>query len=157
MLYVKNDTNLHISKVVVNEKLHVANDTISVAVFGVPPYHDGARMVYWNDADAKNPSSRLAHWFDRSYSDPNWMYLDLFGNGDVGSRYGVLMDAHWYRNLYGDSVSMADTMRIRTEPISWGPDIAFFDRSNLIRIIGNGFAADADAAADADPDEITAE
>ena len=132
MLYIKNDTNLHVSKVVVNEKLHVANDNISVAVFGIPPYHDGARMVYWNDADAKNPSSRLGRWFNRSYSDPDWMYLDLFGNGDVGSRYGVLMDAHWYRNIYGDSVSMVDTIRIRTDFKPLKNDIALFDRFDLL-------------------------
>jgi hypothetical protein len=132
MLYMKNDTNLHISKVVVNEKLHVANDTISVGVFGVPPYHEGARMVYWNDADAKNPSGRLDRWLNRSYTDPEWMYLDLFGNGDVGSRYGVLMDAHWYRNLYGDSVSMVDTMRIRTDFKPLISDISYFDRFDLL-------------------------
>ena len=151
LLYMKGDTNLHVSKVVVKEKLHVANDIISVGVFGVPPYHDGARMIYWNDAEAKNPSSRLARWYDRSYSDPEWMYLDLFGNGDVGSRYGVLMDAHWYRNIYGDSVSMVDTMRIRTEPIPMGDKITYFDRNNLIEIDDSGLYSDAD------PDEITAE
>ena len=157
MLYIKNDTNLHISKVVVNEKLHVANDNISVAVFGVPPYHDGARMVYWNDADAKNPTGRLGRWFNRSYIDPDWMYLDLFGNGDVGSRYGVLMDAHWYRNIYGDSVSMVDTMRIRTEPIPMGDKITYFDRNNLIEIDDIGLYSDEGSYSDADPDEITAE
>ena len=151
LLYMKGDTNLHVSKVVVKEKLHVANDIISVGVFGVPPYHDGARMIYWNDAEAKNPSGRLARWYDRSYSDPEWMYLDLFGNGDVGSRYGVLMDAHWYRNIYGDSVSMVDTMRIRTEPIPMGDKITYFDRNNLIEIDDSGLYSDAD------PDEITAE
>ena len=148
---MKGDTNLHVSKVVVKEKLHVANDIISVGVFGVPPYHDGARMIYWNDAEAKNPSGRLARWYDRSYSDPEWMYLDLFGNGDVGSRYGVLMDAHWYRNIYGDSVSMVDTMRIRTEPIPMGDTITYFDRNHLIEIDDTGLYSDAD------PDEITAE
>ena len=132
LLYEKGDTNLHISKVVVNEKLHVANDKISVAVFGVPPYHDGARMVYWNDADAKNPSSQLSRWFDQSYSDPNWMYLDLYSTGDVGSRYGVLMDAHWYRNIYGDSVSMVDTMRVRTDFKPLESNIVYFDRVGLL-------------------------
>jgi hypothetical protein len=151
LLYMKGDTNLHVSKVVVKEKLHVANDIISVGVFGVPPYHDGARMIYWNDAEAKNPSGRLARWYGRSYSDPEWMYLDLFGNGDVGSRYGVLMDAHWYRNIYGDSVSMVDTMRIRTEPIPMGDKITYFDRNHLIEIDDTGLYSDAD------PDEITAE
>jgi hypothetical protein len=89
-------------------------------------------MVYWNDADAKNPSGRLARWFNRSYSDPTWMYLDLFGNGDVGSRYGVLMDAHWYRNIYGDSVSMVDTMRVRTNFKPLLSDVAYFDRYDLL-------------------------
>ena len=157
LLYMKGDTNLHVSKVVVKEKLHVANDIISVGVFGVPPYHDGARMVYWNDVEAKNPSNRLAHWYDRSYSNPEWMYLDLFGNGDVGSRYGVLMDAHWYHNIYGDSVSMVDTMRIRTEPIPLGDKITYFDRNNLIEIDDIGLYSDEGSYSDADPDEITAE
>ena len=155
LLYMKDDTNLHISKVVVKEKLHVANDQISAAVFGIPPYHDGARTVFWNDAAAKNPASRLARWYDRSYADPTWMYLDLFYTGEVGSRYGVLMDAHWYRNLYGDSVSMADTMRIRTAPASVSHDIKFYDRNNLIDY--SGYITDNSSASDADGEKITAE
>ena len=148
---MRNVTNLHVSKAVVNEKLHTANDIVSIAVFGIPPTHDGERVVYWNDTSKNNPAGMLGRWYDRSYIDPAWQYLDLFYTGEVGSRYGVLMDAHWYRSLYGDSVSVADTMRIRTEPISMVPDIAYFDRSNLIRIV------DADGESEDSEEEITVE
>ena len=134
MLYIKGDTNLHVSKLVVNEKLHAANDNISVAVFGVPPYHDGARVVFWNDTEKNNPSGMLGRWYNRSYTDPVWMYLDLFNTGEVGSRYGVLMDTYGYSRIYGDSVSVVDTMRRRLEPYTRIPDIVYFDRNNLIQI-----------------------
>ena len=42
------------------------------------------------------------------------------------------MDAHWYRNIYGDSVSMVDTMRIRTDFKPLKNDIALFDRFDLL-------------------------
>jgi len=145
MLYMKGDTNLHISKLVVNEKLHVANDVVSVGVFGVPPYHEGARIVYWNDADAKAPSGKLAHWYERYFTDPMWMYLDLFSTGEVGSRYGVLMDTHAYNRIYGDSVSVVDTVRIRTEPVPDRYVISYFDRNNLIEIRSDGLEANEDS------------
>ena len=66
----------------------------------------------------------------------------LFGNGDIGSRYGVLIDAQDYRRLYGESISLLDTMRIRTEPKSMTPEIAFYDRSNLIQIDSEKFTVD---------------
>ena len=134
MIYMAGGSNLHISKLSVNEKLHVANDIVSVGIFGVPPYHDGARVVYWNDVEKNNPAGMLNRWYSGSYIDPAWMYLDLGAGGAVGSRYGVLMDAHGYRNLYGDSVSVVDTMRRRMEYIPGIPDIAYYDRSNLIQI-----------------------
>ena len=142
MLYLAGGTNLHISKLAVNEKLHVANDIVSVAVFGVPPTHDGERVVYWNDIYRNNPAGMTDRWYSGSYSDPAWMNLDLLGNGSVGSHYGVLMDAHYYRNLYGDSVSMVDTMRIRMEPIPAGNGIYYFDRNNLIEIDDSGLYSD---------------
>ena len=145
MLYVQGDTNLHVSKLAVNEKLHTANDNISVAVFGTPPYHDGARVVFWNDTEKNIPSGKLDRWYNRSYADPAWMYLDLFNTGEVGSRYGVLMDTYGYNRIYGDSVSVVDTMRIRTEPISMVPEIVYFDRNNLIEISSDGFESDADS------------
>ncbi len=151
MIYMKGDTNLHVSKVVVNEKFHVANDNISVAVFGVPPTRDGERVVYWNDAEKKAPTGRLNRWFDRSYSDPAWMYLDLFGNGELGSRYGVLIDTNGYRKIYGDSVSVVDTMRLRLEPVPEAANIAYFNRSNLIEISDDNWGSNAGE------DEITAE
>ena len=61
---------------------------------------------------------------------------------DVGSRYGVLMDAHYYRNLHGDSVSMVDTMRIRMEPIPEGNEIYYYDRNNLIEIDDSSLYSD---------------
>ena len=134
ILYIKGDTNLHVSKLVVNEKLHAANDNISVAVFGVPPYHDGARVVFWNDTEKNNPSGMLGRWYNRSYTDPAWIYLDLFNTGEVGSHYGVLMDTYGYSRIYGDSVSVVDTMRRRLEPYTRIPDIVYFDRNNLIQI-----------------------
>ena len=142
LVYMADNSNLHMSKLVVNEKLHVANDTVSVGVFGVPPYHDGAQVVYWNDAEKKNPSGMLDRWYNGSYMDPMWMYLDLDSSGDVGSRYGVLMDAHYYRNLHGDSVSMVDTMRIRMQPIPAGNEIYYYDRNNLIEIDDSGLYSD---------------
>ena len=128
------NSNLHMSKLVVNEKLHVVNDTVSVGVFGVPPYHDGAQVVYWNDAEKKNPSGMLDRWYNGSYMDPMWMYLDLDSSGDVGSRYGVLMDAHYYRNLHGE--------RIRMQPIPAGNEIYYYDRNNLIEIDDSGLYSD---------------
>ena len=151
MLYVQGDTNLHVSKLAVNEKLHAANDNISVAVFGTPPYHDGARVVFWNDTEKNIPSVKLNRWYNRSYSDPAWMYLDLFNTGEVGSRYGVLMDAQGDNRIYGDSVSVVDTMRIRTEPVPDRYGISYFDRHNLIEIGSDGFETDAGS------EEITAE
>ena len=142
LVYMADNSNLHMSKLVVNEKLHVVNDTVSVGVFGVPPYHDGAQVVYWNDAEKKNPSGMLDRWYNGSYMDPMWMYLDLDSSGDVGSRYGVLMDAHYYRNLHGDSVSMVDTMRIRMQPIPAGNEIYYYDRNNLIEIDDSGLYSD---------------
>ena len=156
MIYMAGNSNLHMGKLVVNEKLHVANDIVSVGIYGVPPYHDGARVVYWNDAGKKNPSGMLDRWYNGSYIDPMWMYLDLDGSGAVGSRYGVLMDAHYYRNLHGDSVSMVDTMRIRMEPIPADNGIYYFDRNNLIEIDDSGFYSD-DSSSDAEPEEITVE
>ena len=76
----------------------------------------------------------LNRWYTGSYIDPAWMYPDLGGSGAVGSRYGVLMDAHGYRNLYGNSVSVVDTMRRRMEYLPSIPDIAYYDRSGLIQI-----------------------
>jgi hypothetical protein len=142
LVYMADNSNLHMSKLVVNEKLHVVNDTVSVGVFGVPPYHDGAQVVYWNDAEKKNPSGMLDRWYNGSYMDPMWMYLDLDSSGSVGSHYGVLMDAHYYRNLYGDSVSMVDTMRIRMQPIPVGNGIYYYDRNNLIEIDDSGLYSD---------------
>ena len=156
MIYMAGNSNLHMNKLVVNEKLHVANDIVSVGIYGVPPYHDGARVVYWNDAGKKNPSGMLDRWYNGSYIDPMWMYLDLDGSGAVGSRYGVLMDAHYYRNLHGDSVSMVDTMRIRMEPIPAGNGIYYFDRNNLIEIDDSGLDSD-DSSSDAESEEITVE
>ena len=156
MIYMADNSNLHMGKLVVNEKLHVANDIVSVGIYGVPPYHDGARVVYWNDAGKKNPSGMLDRWYNGSYIDPMWMYLDLDGSGAVGSRYGVLMDAHYYRNLHGDSVSMVDTMRIRMEPIPAGNGIYYFDRNNLIEIDDSGLDSD-DSSSDAESEEITVE
>ena len=66
------------------------------------------------------------------------------------------MDAHYYRNLHGDSVSMVDTMRIRMEPIPADNGIYYFDRNNLIEIDDSGFYSD-DSSSDAEPEEITVE
>ncbi len=83
----------------------------------------------------------LDRWYNGSYIDPMWMYLDLDGSGAVGSRYGVLMDAHGYRRIYGDSISVVDTMRRRMEPIPGVPGIAYYDRGALILIDEDEFAA----------------
>ena len=142
LVYMAGNSDLRISKMVVNNKLLVANDAIAVGIFGRSPTHDGERVVYWNNFQAHNPTGMQDRWYNGSYSDSAWMNLDLFGNGDIGSRYGVLIDAQGYRRLYGDSVSMVDTMRIRMEPKSAPSSINFFDRSNLIQIDGDGTSSD---------------
>ena len=134
MLYTAGDTNLHISKLVVNDKLHLANDRISVATYGRVPTHDGERVVYWNHIGKNVPADRQDLWYDGSYSDPGWMNLDLFGDGAVGSRYGTLVDAQGYRNLYGDSVSVVDIMRKRLAPAVKPPEIVDYDRGELIQL-----------------------
>ena len=134
MLYTAGDTNLHISKLVVNDKLHLANDRISVAAYGRVPTHDGERVVYWNHIGKNVPADRQDLWYDGSYSAPGWMNLDLFGDGAVGSRYGTLVDAQGYRNLYGDSVSVVDIMRKRLAPAVKPPEIVDYDRGELIQL-----------------------
>ena len=156
MIYMAGNSNLHMNKLVVNEKLHVANDIVSVGIFGVPPTHDGARVVYWNDVEKNNPAGMLDRWYNGSYIDPAWMYLDLGASGAVGSRYGVLMDAHGDRRIYGDSISVVDTMRIRMEPIPADNGIYYFDRNNLIEIDDSGLDSD-DSPSEAEPEEITVE
>lgn len=97
--------------------------------------------MYWNDVNRNNPAGMQGSWYSGAYSDPAWMYLDLGAGGAVGSRYGVLMDAHGYRRIYGDSISVVDTMRRRMEPIPGVPGIAYYDRGALIRIDEDEFAA----------------
>jgi hypothetical protein len=128
------DSNLHVSKLVVNDKLHAANQNISVGVFGRPPTHDGERVVYWNNSKNNDPAGAMSRWYSGSYTDPSWMYLDLFYNGNIGSKYGVLIDAHGYRNLYGNSISVVDTMRKRLNVEERGYGITYYDRNNLIQI-----------------------
>ena len=76
----------------------------------------------------------MNRWYSGSYSDPSWMYLNLFYNGNIGSRYGVLIDAHGYRNLYGDSISVVDTMRKRLSLEEDNEGIVYYDRNNLIQV-----------------------
>ena len=142
MVYMAGKMNLHVSKAVVNNKLHAANDNISLAVFGRTPTHDGEQVVYWNDRNQNNPGALQNRWFNRAYADPKWMYLDLFGNGDIGSKYGVLVDANYHRRLYGDSVSVADTMRIRVERDDEVRDVVYYDRGGLIHVDANVLPAD---------------
>ena len=132
LVYMNGDSNLHVSKLVVNDKLHVANQQISVGVFGRPPTHDGEKLVYWNDSQ-NNPSAALSRWFSGAYMDSSWMYLDLFGNGDIGSRYSVLVDTHGQRRIYGDSISVVDTMRRRLNAEANGDGVVYYNRSNLIQ------------------------
>ncbi|MBO5637708.1 MAG: hypothetical protein J5906_09360 [Acidaminococcaceae bacterium] len=133
LVYMNGDSNLHVSKLVVNDKLHAANQNISAGIFGRPPTHDGERVVYWNNSNRNNPAGEMSRWYSGSYSDSGWMYLDLFYNGNIGSRYGVLVDAHGYRNLYGDSISVVDTMRKRLNAEANGDGVVYYNRSNLIR------------------------
>ena len=134
LIYMNGDSNLHVSKLVVNDKLHAANQNISVGVFGRPPTHDGERVVYWNNSKNNDPAGAMSRWYSGSYTDPSWMYLDLFYNGNIGSKYGVLIDAHGYRNLYGNSISVVDTMRKRLNVEERGYGITYYDRNNLIQI-----------------------
>ena len=136
------NSNLHISKLVVNDKLHAANNAVSVAVYGRTPTHDGERMVYWNNIRQNDPGTMQDFWYNRAYMVPEWMYLDLFYNGNVGSRKGVLVDAQFYRQIYGDSVSVVDTMRAQLEPKEEASVIAYFDRNNLVQIDDEAVSAD---------------
>jgi len=142
LVYMNGDSNLHVSKLVVNDKLHAANQQISVGVFGRPPTHDGEKLVYWNDSQ-NNPSVALSRWFSGAYMDPSWMYLDLFGNGDIGSRYGVLVDTHGHRRIYGDSISVVDTMRRRLNAEANEDGVVYYNRSNLIQFGDDANIADA--------------
>ena len=142
MIYATGKSNVHISKLVVNDKLHAANDAVSVAVYGRTPTHDGERMVYWNNIRQNDPGTMQALWDNRAYMVPEWMYLDLFYTGNVGSRKGVLVDAQFYRQIYGDSVSVVDTMRAQLEPKEEASVIAYFDRSNLVQIDDEAVSAD---------------
>ena len=142
MIYATGKSNVHISKLVVNDKLHAANDAVSVAVYGRTPTHDGERMVYWNNIRQNDPGAMQALWYNRAYMVPEWMYLDLFYNGNVGSRKGVLVDAQFYRQIYGDSVSVVDTMRAQLEPKEEASVIAYFDRNNLVQIDDEAVSAD---------------
>ena len=142
LVYMNGDSNLHVSKLIVNDKLHAANQQISVGVFGRPPTHDGEKLVYWNDSQ-NNPSVALSRWFSGAYMDPSWMYLDLFGNGDIGSRYGVLVDTHGHRRIYGDSISVVDTMRRRLNAEANGDGVVYYNRSNLIQFGDDANIADA--------------
>ena len=142
LIYMNGDSNLHVSKLVVNDKLHAANQQISVGVFGRPPTHDGEKLVYWNDSQ-NNPSAALSRWFSGAYMDSSWMYLDLFENGDIGSRYGVLVDTHGHRRIYGDSISVVDTMRKRLNVEANGDGVVYYNRSNLIQFGDDANIADA--------------
>jgi hypothetical protein len=133
MIYMSGNSNLHISKLVVRDKLHAANDAVTVAVYGRTPTHDGERMVYWNNFRQNNPGTMQNFWYNTAYMVPEWMYLDLFYNGNVGSRKGVLVDAQFYQQIYGGSTSVVDTMRAQLEPEEEAQAIAYFDRNNLIQ------------------------
>ncbi len=143
LVYMNGDSNLHVSKLVVNDKLHAANQNISAGIFGRPPTHDGERVVYWNNSNRNNPAGAMSRWYSGSYSDSGWMYFDLFYNGNIGSRYGVLVDAHGYRNLYGDSISVVDTMRKRLNAEANGDGVVYYNRSNLIQFGDDANIADA--------------
>ena len=125
-----------------NDKLHAANDVVSVAVYGGVPVHGNERVVYWNDRSYV-PGSFQESWFSGAYTDPKWMYLDLFYNGDIGSGSGVLIDAGGYTQITGGTRSVADTMRMmmRLKKSPW--DIEFFDRYGLLQIDDNVSVANA--------------
>ncbi|MBP3812819.1 MAG: hypothetical protein J6E49_06890 [Acidaminococcaceae bacterium] len=112
MLYVNGKTNLHISKLVVNDKLHAANARISVGVYGRTPSYDGEQVVYWNNSGKNNPAGMQDRWYSRSYTDPNWMYLDLFGKGSFDSGNGTLIDSPIPPET-GDPRTLADILRIQ--------------------------------------------
>lgn len=62
---------VYISKLVVNNKLHAANDAVSVTVYGHTPSFEGEKVVYWNDASRNNPATMRDRWYSRSYTDLN--------------------------------------------------------------------------------------
>lgn len=140
LVYMVGDSNLHISKLVVNEKLYAANDKVTVSVYGRVEIIDGERVVFWNDSSRNVPDSMQDRWYSGSYTDPNWMSLDLFGNGDIRYENGILIYARNYPRIFGGNYSIGNIMskQLNDEPDREG--IVYFDRNNLIQIDEDAYA-----------------
>ena len=140
LVYMAGDSNLHISKLVVNERLHAANDKVTVSVYGRVAIHDGERVVFWNDSIRNVPDSMQDRWYSGSYSDPSWMRLDLFGNGDIRYENGFLVYARNYPRIsgVGDSIGNRLSRQLDNEPDREG--VVYFDRNNLIQIDEDAYA-----------------
>lgn len=140
LIYMAGDSNLHISKLVVNKKLHAANDMVTVSVYGRIEIQDGERVVFWNDSRRNVPDSMLDRWYSGSYSDPSWMSLDLFGNGDIRYENGFLIYARNYPRISGGGYSIGNRLskQLNNEPDREG--VVYFDRNNLIQIDEDAYA-----------------
>ena len=140
LVYMAGDSNLHISKLVVNKRLHAANDKVTVSVYGRVEIRDGERVVFWNDSIRNVPDSMLDRWYSGSYSDPSWMSLDLYGNGDIRYENGFLVYARNYPRIsgVGDSIGNRLSRQLDNEPDREG--VVYFDRNNLIQIDEDAYA-----------------
>ena len=144
--------NLHISKIYAVDKLHVDNDTVSVAVFGTTPRREGETVVLWNNLNRNQPGSYLADWYNGSYKDSRWVFLDLFAGKKVKAGNGVVIDYRDYPYFYGSHNSVVNVMGRYLTSEMYGDryDIAFFNRYAQIQF-GDGFEQNATV------DEITVE
>ncbi|MBQ8919474.1 MAG: hypothetical protein IJ056_05155, partial [Acidaminococcaceae bacterium] len=134
LIYAEGDTDLHISKAVANDKLHVANDEVSVAVYGRTPTHDGETIVYWTNNSRNKPNENMQAWFNRDYYGAGrWLWIDLKGNGAVTMHNGEMIDYNYYRKLYGDYPSLTDMMRKRLDIEISDNEMVYYDRLGLIR------------------------
>ena len=142
LVYMAGDSNLHISKLVVNKRLHAANDKVTVSVYGRVEIRDGERVVFWNDSIRNVPDSMLDRWYSGSYSDPSWMSLDLFGNGDIRYENGFLVYARNYPRISGVGYSIGNKLsrQLDNEPDREG--VVYFDRNNLIQIDEDAYAVE---------------
>ena len=134
MIYMADSGDLHVSKVLANDKVHVANDKVDLAVYGRTPTHDGERIVYWDNPETKNPANDLETWNNRDYYGAGrWIWLDLNGDGKVRVDGGEMIDYNYYRNLYGKYPSLTDLMREELDDKLKKGGVIYYDRYGLIR------------------------
>ena len=144
MIYAAGDTGLHISKILANDKIHVANDRVDLAIYGRIPTHDGERIVFWDNVAQKNPADSLASWYGSdNHGNGRWMWMDLKGNGRLEFRNGVLVDYNEYRHLYGDYPSLVNMMRKQLDSRPEENGVSYFNRYGLVQYYAGPAVRDA--------------